>query len=211
MLQILLVSTLSGLATTVGGLVVIVFGRLKEKSLSFLLGFAGGVMLAISNFDLIPSAVRYGNFLLTVIGFSAGVVLMFLLDTLLPHLHLGKEEGQEKGFLKMGYFIAIGIALHNIPEGMGMSVPLRMARVGILRILLVTTLAGIFTPLGTLIGFALYSISKDFVSISLALAAGAMIYIVSDELIPESHKHHSHFANLGIVLGFMVVLLQDYL
>lgn len=107
--------------------------------------------------------------------------------------------------------IALAIALHNIPEGMRMSVPLRMARVRVSRILLVTTLAGIFTPVGTLIGFLLYSISRDFVSISLALAAGAMIYIVSDELIPESHKHHSHFANLGIVVGFLVVLLQDYL
>ena len=76
------------------------------------------------------------------------------------------------------------------------------------RIVLISVLTGLSTLIGTFFGLIIGSISLIFVSGSLAFAAGAMIYIASDELIPQSHKTHSEYANVGIMLGFIFALVM---
>lgn len=236
--KVLLVSTITGLATGLGALIVMLIGPLSSRVISALLGFAAGIMIAISTLNLLPSAVQYGSTLLAAMGFLVGVVLMLFLDSMVPHLHFVQKEGRECTYMKMGFFIASGIALHNlpeglalgagyqaaenlgimiamaillhnIPEGMGIAAPLKMAGMCKLKIIGITSLAGLFTPIGTLIGLAIFNILPALISVSLGLAAGAMIYIVSDELIPESHKQHSHSANLGTVLGILVTFMAQ--
>jgi ZIP family zinc transporter len=236
--NILLISTISGLATGVGAIVLMFFGTIRRKMLSALLGFAAGIMIAISTFGLLPQALEFGSVTLASTGFAAGLFIMLLLDNRIPHLHYFQKEGVCGEYAKMGIFIALGIALHNlpeglalgagfeaaptfgkmialaialhnIPEGIGIACPLKMAGVTPGKIFLITATAGLFTPLGTLLGFFLFNLSTSFISMSMGFAAGAMIYIVSDELIPESHRHHSHSANIGIALGILLTFIGE--
>lgn len=236
MFNILLASTAAGLATGVGGLIVLLSGKPSTKMFSLLLGFAAGIMLAISAFDLLPAALDGGGMAITVTGFLLGAGLMHALDVLVPHIHIGSgepEQGDKDQMLKLGYFIFLGIALHNlpeglaigagygaslrlgaaiavalalhnIPEGMATAAPLISGGMSRWRAVFFTTLAGLMTPLGTAIGLVLTGISSQFIGLFLALAAGAMVYIVSDELIPQSHAFHSHLANTGLLAGFLL-------
>ncbi|SET21150.1 ZIP family metal transporter [Anaerobranca gottschalkii] len=239
MLEDLIVSSLAGLATAVGALIVILFKKIGEKFIFSTMGFAAGIMIAVSTLELIPEAAELGGNFNTALGFTLGVILMYLLDIFVPHSHIGSgemENDEKSKFKKMGYFIFLGIALHNLPEGLaigagfeaqkslGMSiaialaihnvpegmataVPLLAGGVSKLKVVILTLIAGMMTPIGTFIGMLLFQISESFIAIGLSLAAGAMIYIVSDELIPHSHSGHSHWGNFGLLLGFLLGFL----
>lgn len=231
---ILLYSLVAGIVTGVGALITVILKNPSEKTVSLTLGFASGIMIGISTLSLIPNALRTGTLYSCLAGFASGAVFLWLVDILMPHIH--KNETDCDIYSKMGYFIAIGIALHNLPEGIaigasnqvseqlglytavaiglhniaeGLSValPLCLGRVGKKRIIFVTTMTGLSTFFGTIIGLILFHISPLFIAYSLAFAAGAMIYIASDELIPHSHSVHSEFANVGIMLGIAMALL----
>ena len=133
---------------------------------------------------------------------AAGIALHNLPEGLA--LGAGYQAAEE-----LGSMIALAILLHNIPEGMGIAAPLKAGGTRSITILCITSSAGLFTPLGTLIGVLIFNISPLFISLSMGFAAGAMIYIVSDELIPESHKQHSHYANLGIAFGVLLTFLTQ--
>ncbi len=202
-----------------------------------MLGFAAGIMIAISTLELIPEAVELseGNILPAIIGFILGAILMLILDYFVPHIHIGsgEKESRQTQLKRTGYFIFFGItlhnlpeglaigagfeaqgelgvtialalAIHNVPEGMATATPLLSGGVSKGKVFMLTLFAGLMTPVGTALGFLLFNISQNFVAISLSLAAGAMIYIVGDELIPQSHKSHSHTANLGLLAGFLL-------
>ncbi|MGI6344021.1 MAG: ZIP family metal transporter [Bacillota bacterium] len=242
-----LISTIAGLATGLGGGLVVIFGRPSTRFLSTMLGLAGGIMLAISAFDLIPEAYEMGGTWLTVVGIALGAAIIYGLDLVLPHIHksLQSSEGLNGGGLDwdcqnllrcgiflalgiglhnlpeglaigagytadegLGSMIALGLALHNIPEGMVTAAPLFLAGVNRWTIILITTAAGLVTPIGTAVGYLLVGINPAFLAVALGVAAGAMIYIVGDELIPESHQYHSHAANLGLLAGFILVFVM---
>lgn len=239
MLEIVGISALAGLATGLGAILVIFFGKPSKPMMSLVLGFASGIMLSISAFDLMPEALELGGMGWAIAGFLLGAAMMFGLDIAVPHIHIGEGKAESSGdreMLKMGYFIFLGIALHNlpeglaigsgfsasprlgaaialalalhnVPEGMATGAPLLMGGMDRLRIVGLTTLAGLMTPVGTLLGLLLINISPALISVFLAVAAGAMVYIVSDELIPESHRYHSHLANVGLLAGFLLGLV----
>lgn len=108
---------------------------------------------------------------------------------------------------ELGMVIALAIGLHNIPEGLAIAGPLKAGGLGSGKIILFTLAAGLMTPIGAAIGLLFFSISPVFVGGSLAFAAGAMIYIVNDELIPQANSMHSHFANLGLIAGLLVAFV----
>ncbi|HLV08596.1 MAG TPA: ZIP family metal transporter, partial [Halanaerobiales bacterium] len=105
---------------------------------------------------------------------------------------------------EVGLYIAIAIALHNIPEGLAIAGPLKVGGVSNGKLFLFTLGAGLMTPVGALIGLLFFNISTIFIAGSLAFAAGAMVYIVNDELIPQANSLHSHFANAGIIVGLLI-------
>lgn len=108
---------------------------------------------------------------------------------------------------KLGLLIALAIGLHNIPEGMAIAAPLRMGGMRKKSILFLNLFISIFTPLGGFLGYLLVNISRHFIALLLALAAGAMTYIVAVELIPQSFKRHPNYSRLGISLSFTFILL----
>jgi ZIP family zinc transporter len=116
------------------------------------------------------------------------------------------------GFLAtaaLGFSMALAIALHNIPEGLAIAMPLMQAKYKRKKILLIAFFSGMTEPIACLIAvFLLQNVSTIFLAFFLAFAGGAMIYITSDELIPESHKHgYEHQATIGLLLGFILMLL----
>jgi ZIP family zinc transporter len=236
-------SIIAGLATVLGASIILLTGQPGKKTLALLLGFAGGVMTAVVIFDLLPSALVYSNILVTTLGFICGLFFMFLLEltiSFFPSLKNTKKAEQQGRFLKMGYLIAIGIALHdlpegiaiavgyaakenlgliialaiglhNIPEGMATAAPLSMGGVSKAKIIFICLLISLFTPLGALLGILLVSITSHFISLLLALAGGAMAFIVKNELLPEAHRQHSRFAQFGFVLGVVLILALGWL
>jgi len=105
---------------------------------------------------------------------------------------------------ELGLTIALAIGLHNIPEGLAVAGPLKAGGLTNLKVVLFTMGAGLMTVVGTAIGLVVFGISSAFVGGSLAFAAGAMIYIVNDELIPQANNLHSHLANAGSIAGMLI-------
>ena len=107
--------------------------------------------------------------------------------------------------------IAGGIALQNIPEGMVIIGPMLASGVGKKRTLLIAVATGVVEVLGTLIGFFAVSISTAILPFALAFAGGTMLYIISDEMIPETHAHgNERSATYALLVGFCVMMLVDF-
>lgn len=237
-LNIFLLSLLAGLATGLGGLIVII-RKPGKRLFGFLMGFAAGVMVTLSFTELVNEAWQLSGFLITTIGFGAGAFFMFIIDFFTPHIHFATEE---KGvfnakLLKTGILIAIGIAIHNLPEGMavgagymhapqfglfialaialhnipeGIATALPLCRGGVCRLdsFKIALFSGLVEPIGALIS-ALFLVSfRNLIPGALAFAAGVMVFITLDELVPAAREQgHQHFTGMGIILGAIFVFL----
>jgi len=113
-------------------------------------------------------------------------------------------SGFEVSF-KLGLSLAIAILLHDIPEGVSMAVPMKYGGMKNSKILIYVIMSGITTGIGAFFGAIIGGISQTVISMCLAFAAGAMIYIVSGELIPESNKlYQGRMTSLGNILGILL-------
>lgn len=107
--------------------------------------------------------------------------------------------------MKLGLSLALAICLHDIPEGISMAVPMKNGGMKISKVIYYVVLSGITTGIGAFFGAIVGSISQEVIAICLSFAAGAMLYIVSGELIPESNKlYHGRMTALGNILGFII-------
>ena len=114
--------------------------------------------------------------------------------------------------LKLGFSLAIAICFHDIPEGISMALPMKNGGMKAYKIMFYVILSGIATGVGALIGSIVGKISEQIIAIALSFAAGAMLYIVSGELIPESNSLYkgriSALGNMiGLIIGICVTLL----
>ncbi len=107
--------------------------------------------------------------------------------------------------LKLGLSLAIAICLHDVPEGISMSIPMKNGGMKPFKVIFYVILSGVTTGIGALFGAIVGSISEQVISICLSFAAGAMLYIVSGELIPESNSlYHGRMTAVGNMLGFLI-------
>lgn len=103
--------------------------------------------------------------------------------------------------LHFGFSLAIAIALHDIPEGISISLPLKTGGFSNAKAIILTAVSGLTTGAGAFFGAIIGNISQNLIGISLSFAAGAMLYIISCEIIPESHKLYSgRFASIGNII-----------
>jgi ZIP family zinc transporter len=108
--------------------------------------------------------------------------------------------------------IAGGIALQNIPEGMVIIGPMLAAGVKPKRTLIIAMMTGLVEVVGTLIGYFAVSIASAILPFALAFAGGTMLYVISDEMIPETHAHGSERgATYALLIGFCLMLAVDVL
>ena len=200
-----------------------------------LLGFASGVMVAASIWSLlIPSMEMVADsgrwsVLPAAVGFLLGMGFLLMIDELTPHLHIGtdKPEGMrshlsktvmlalaESGLsnisLASAVAVALGIAIQNVPEGAIISMPMRAAGNSKWKSFVIGSLSGAVEPVGAVAVLLLASMLMPILPYMLAFAAGAMFYVVVEELIPEaSGGQHSNLSTIGFAIGFVLMMVLD--
>ncbi len=106
--------------------------------------------------------------------------------------------------------LAIGIGIQNFPEGTAVSMPLRRENISRLKSFWYGQLSGVVEPMAGVVGAALVILAQPILPYALSFAAGAMIFVVIEELVPESQTGgHSHAATMGAILGFAVMMTLD--
>ncbi len=141
-------------------------------------------------------------------------VLLFVTAIAIHNLPEGIAAGVGfgSGDNTQALIIAGGIALQNIPEGMVIIGPMLSAGVPAKRTFLFAVLTGLVEVIGTLIGYFAVSIASFILPFALAFAGGTMLYVISDEMIPETHAHGSERgATYSLLAGFCVMLVTDIL
>ena len=144
-------------------------------------------------------------------------VLLFVMAIAIHNLPEGIAAGVGFGSgdpadVSGALIIASGIALQNIPEGMVIIAPMLAAGVSKKRTLLIASLTGVVEVIGTLIGYLAVSISAAILPFALAFAGGTMLYVISDEMIPETHAHGAQRgATYALLGGFALMLCMDFL
>ena len=117
--------------------------------------------------------------------------------------------GQEIS-IAAAFSLSVGIALQNFPEGAIISMPLKASGIGKTKSFLYGMISGIVEPAAALITVLFSGIILPVLPYLLSFAAGAMIYVVVEELIPESQSgSHSNIATVGVMLGFVVMMIMD--
>lgn len=243
------------LGTTLGAACVFFLKKeLKSSVQKLLLGFASGVMVAASVWSLLIPAMEASEgmgrlaFLPAALGVLLGMGFLFILDILIPHLHIDSNvpegphselkkstmlclavtlhnipEGMAVGVVFAGFLtgssdisyagalaLAIGIAIQNFPEGAIISLPLAGNGNGKLKSFTLGMLSGIVEPIAAIITILLTSLIVPILPYLLAFAAGAMLYVVVEELIPEaSSGEHSNNGTIGFAVGFVLMMALD--
>ena len=141
-------------------------------------------------------------------------VLLFVLAIAIHNLPEGIAAGVGfgSGDTTQALIIAGGIALQNIPEGMVIIAPMLAAGISPRKTFILAMITGLVEVVGTLIGYFAVSISTAILPFALAFAGGTMLYVISDEMIPETHAHGSERgATYALLIGFCVMLVTDVL
>ena len=243
------------LATVIGSAFVFFFRNgISPFYQRICLGFAAGVMIAASVWSLLIPAIEMAEeqgkigWIPAAGGFILGGLFLYILDKMLPHLHLmsGLTEGPSTQLkkstllflavtlhnipagvavglsfalaaregsslsLSAALVLAIGIGLQNLPEGAAISLPLRKQGVSSQKAFAFGALSGIVEPIAGVLGAILVGSIISIMPWFLAFAAGAMIYVVVEELIPEAQLgEHSDSGTLGVMIGFLIMMILD--
>lgn len=227
------------LGTGLGGALSLLLRRPSSRTLGMMLGFAAGIMLVVVFLELLPEGLETG-FVYPVVGLLMGIVALLLMDDYFPHHHFASVEVHRHAHAKKGVLIATGIALHNFPEGLAIgagfaasaslgltlavlialhntpeglaaAIPLKSGGFRNRRIIITTVLAGLPMGVGAMVGGLLGTISPVMLGGALGFAAGAMLYIISDELIPDVYRlTDPHTAIFGITAGVLLGMVLVY-
>ena len=259
-LQAFLAACFTWSMAALGAASVFVVRGISRKLLGGVLGFAGGVMIAVSFWSLLAPAIELAAdssapWLPATVGFLTGGLFLRVIDKLLPHLHRGmptEVEGIKTSWRRNTLFImamtlhhipeglavgvafgaaagaataglphatltlaaaivlAIGIGIQNFPEGLAVSVPLRGDGMSRRKSFWFGQLSAIVEPVAAVIGAASVIFSTAILPYALAFAAGAMIFIVIEEIIPQSQRYgNKDLATLTAMTGFVIMMILD--
>lgn len=146
---------------------------------------------------------------------SLNHILLFVMAIALHKLPEGMAAGVSlSDFSTEGnpWAVSLGIALQNVPEGMVIIAPLLLAGITRLRTFVISLSIGLLEVVGVWLGYALGTASQTMLPLMLGFAGGAMLYVTSDEMIPETHAHgYQKQATYALLMGFMTLLLMEQL
>ena len=220
-----------GGATAIGALIGFLFKKPSHRLNDLILSFAAGIMLAAAVSGLILPSLEYGDgvwpIVITGARIFAGAVVLSLIDKLVPHLHkillfviaIGIHNLPEgiaagvsfgTGDVAQALTVAGGIALQNIPEGMVIIAPMLSVGMSRKRTLGIALLTGAVEVIGTFIGYFAVSLSSAILPFALAFAGGTMLYVISDEMIPETHHNGEAGVTWSLLIGFVTMLGVDF-
>ncbi|CAM3483366.1 ZIP family metal transporter [Aeromicrobium ponti] len=243
MTEVFIGSVLSALSTGLGALLILFMkGSVTHRWRDTLLAFTAGIMMAASTMGLIPEALSIGGFIPLATGIFLGVLALTILEENIPHLDLQHSskgiEFDEKAMLIIaaitlnnipeglsvgvsyasssqdtGNLIAFAIGLQNAPEGLLVALFLINQKISKLKAFIIATLTGAIEIVMSLLGFYLTSYIEFLVPYGLAFAAGAMLFIIYKELIPESHGDgNERTSTYSFIIGllFMIFLIEIF-
>lgn len=179
-----------------------------------------GILLGAVALSLLDKLVPHLHLLAgtDIEGHSASAeqnkILLFVLAIAIHNLPEGIAAGVGFGGGDMtnAFLIAGGIALQNIPEGMVIIAPMLATGMSKRRTFIIAAMTGLVEVVGTLIGFFAVHIATVILPFSLAFAGGTMLYVISDEMIPETHAHGAErAATYSLLIGFCLMLVFDFL
>jgi len=235
-----LASLIAGLATVLGALPVLFIRKVSEKFIDTSMGFTAGVMLAATFFGLILPAIKIGGVWQVSAGILLGTIFLIIMEKAVPHIHrvAGRQgppvrlskvalfilaitihnfpEGLTVGVgfadqnIARGIILAIGIGIQNIVEGLVVALALVKDNTKLLKAFLVASFTCVVEPIGGFLGISVVSLSQYFIPYGLAFAAGAMLFVISEEIIPETHSRgNTREATIGIILGFVLMMILE--
>lgn len=250
----LIATTFTWFVTAVGAGFVFFFKKINRTVMDVMMGFTGGVMIAASFWSLLAPAINMSegeNFVKVMpaaIGFLGGAVFIFILDKILPHLHVNFKkaegiktpwqkttllvlaitmhnipEGLAVGVLFGGaaagipeasiagaVILAIGIGLQNLPEGVAVAVPLRRMGMSRRKSFMLGQSSALVEPIAGVLGAVAVTVFTPILPYALAFAAGAMIFVVIEEVVPESQQGgNTDLATMGFIGGFIIMMVLD--
>ena len=242
--------------TALGAAAVFFFKEVNRKVMDLMLGFTGGVMIAASFWSLLAPAIEMSEamgsspWIAPAIGFMMGGGVLFALDKILPHLHIGYPKDAAEGMettwhrttltvmaitlhnapeglavgvafgalgadipsasLAGAIALTMGIGIQNFPEGFAVAMPLRRIGVSRLKCFWYGQLSAVVEPIAAVIGAVIVLTAQAILPYALAFAAGAMIFVVVEEVIPESqYEGNTDLATIGVMAGFTIMMALD--
>ena len=236
-ISIVLIIIFSGIIALIGTMSGAVLGVVMKKTspkfLGNIIGFASGLMLSVVVFELIPEATDKTGLLGTLLFLILGIIIVAIIDKM---SNLSSNANSQ--YTKVAFMVAMGIMLHNfpeglimgfgfvngdslglkmsliiaihdVPEGLAVAAPLMLSGTNSRKILLYAFLTALPTAIGAWIGIYIGSISIKILGSALAFASGVMLYVIYGEMIPQSKKLWAGITNtLGILLGIIVGLIM---
>ncbi len=225
-----------GLAVGIGAFYL--FNIKSRRIIGMLFGGTSGLMIAVICFDVLKEALVYKRMDLVTIGIIIGIIMGLLLDNIVSQIEENFRMKQSST-LKMAVALMIGIAMHNIaegfafgtialiepkavirfalilslhsmPEGVAMAIPAKKAKIKLHTMIGIAFILGAVMSIGALLGYILGSVSEHFITTIMGVASGIILYIVCEELIPESRKmwngRMTTVATIcGIVFGMLIL------
>lgn len=230
----------AGLATGLGALPTLFLKHPSPKIMDGLLGLSAGIMLGATLFSLIIPSIKIGNVWITSLGILLGGLFLAFANLLTPHIHKFSDhkkwnrrtpgiwlfilaitihnfpEGVSVGVgfgtdsFSEGLSLAMGIGFQNMPEGLAVAFALIREGYGRASGIGYATLTGLVEPIGGLLGVSVVTLAHQLLPWGLAFAGGAMLFVISNEIIPETHQRgHPLEATFGVVLGFIMMMIFD--
>lgn len=175
----------------------------------------GGILLGAGAIALLNESLPHEHFVEGREGADPGALARIWLFIIAITIHNVPEGmavgiGFGAGDAALGLSLAIGIGLQNAPEGLAVAVALRGLGYGRGRAVGIALLTGLVEPLGGLVGVAAVSMAAPLLPWGLTFAAGAMLYVISHEIIPETHRHgHQNAATAGLIVGLVLMMFLD--
>ena len=243
------------LMTCLGASTVFLFRKTApDKFKRIFLGFAAGVMIAASIWSLLIPAIETAEemgqigWIPAAFGFILGVLFLFGLDNLIPHLHPFADTpegpsstskrttllisavtlhnipegmavglsfalaalGDDPTLYASAIALALGIGIQNFPEGAAISLPLRQEGVSTAKSFGLACMSGVVEPVFGILTVLLAVWIAPIMPWLLSFAAGAMLYVVVEELIPEAQLgDHSNAGTLSVMAGFLIMMILD--
>ena len=225
----------SSLCTILGAVPAVFLQNISHRHKDNLLAYTAGIMVAAATYGLIPSTLKISNLLVLSIGIILGTLVLTLLDYYLPHIDL--DHSSTVSFQTSAPLLFIAIALHNVPEGLSVGVsyasdyqdlgPVVSFAIALQNIpegflialflianyesrfkaFLHTAITGLIELISSMIGYHFTGTFLFIVPYGLAFAAGAMLFIVYKELIPESHGDGNETsATFSFIFGLLSMI-----
>jgi len=212
--------------------------RFKSKRLQgMMMGLAAGLMMAIICFDILPEAFKQGGMVVALIGVAIGLGIGLSLDNIVA-MFSHRLSSRQSHNVKAGVVLAMAVALHNIPEGIalgtllaispqtgikvalivllhsipeGMAIAIPLKKGGIKEKTLgaICVILSTLMTIGVMIGFVISSLSPILVTLAMGFAAGVILYVVCEELMPESKEiWNGRLTTVAVVFGIIMGIIM---